>query len=126
MIPGETIASGAPDTCPDCHLKLEPDVYQSAAGYYIGTWCHCGPYSRESGYYATREEATAELDTFAPRTAEFNPEGLTMYVQCPNCDGKPTSWPGGIGRAMCPTCQGTGWVKQEPLEDLNLGGHPHD
>ena len=27
------------------------------AGYYIGTWCGCGPYSRESGYYRTREDA---------------------------------------------------------------------
>jgi len=53
MLIGETIASGAGDTCPDCHVKLELQVLRSAAGYYIGTFCECGPYSRESGYYKT-------------------------------------------------------------------------
>lgn len=38
------------------------DVYLSG-GYYIGTFCGCGPYSRESGYYRTRELAQADLDT---------------------------------------------------------------
>ena len=41
------------------------DVYLSGAGYYIGTYCACGPYSRESGYYRTRELAQADLDTGA-------------------------------------------------------------
>jgi hypothetical protein len=32
------------------------------AGYYVGFWCdRCGPYSRESGYYQSREEAEKAL-----------------------------------------------------------------
>jgi len=57
MIPGETIASGAPSQCPDCKVKLEPQVLRTPAGYYIGTQCNCGPYSRESEYYRTKEAA---------------------------------------------------------------------
>jgi hypothetical protein len=62
---GETIASGAPSVCSDCgtHLKLE--VLQSGAGHYIGTRCACGPYSRESGYFASRELAQGALVTGA-------------------------------------------------------------
>jgi hypothetical protein len=43
---------------------LDLQVCQSAAGYYIGTWCpEEGPVSRESQeYYATRAEAQAALD----------------------------------------------------------------
>lgn len=62
MIPGETIATGAPSTCPDCNTKLVNQVLRSNAGHYIGTVCHCGPYSRESGYYPTREAAQSDLD----------------------------------------------------------------
>jgi hypothetical protein len=61
-LPGETIATGASDTCPDCGKKLELEVLQSAAGYYIGTECCCGPYSRESGYYKTCKIAQTALD----------------------------------------------------------------
>ena len=62
MIQGETIASGASSICPDCAIVLTLQVLHSAAGYYIGTFCNCGPYSRESGYYKTSEEAQAALD----------------------------------------------------------------
>jgi hypothetical protein len=32
------------------------------AGYYVGFWCdRCGPYSRESGYYRSYEEAEKAL-----------------------------------------------------------------
>ena len=61
MIPGETILNGAPNVCPDCKRKLEFAVQQSAAGYYVGTWCDCGPYSRETEYFDTREEAEMSL-----------------------------------------------------------------
>jgi len=62
-LPRETIAAGAPSTCPDCGKKVEPTVCRSAAGYYVGTMCYCGPYSRESGYYPTFEAAETALDS---------------------------------------------------------------
>jgi hypothetical protein len=68
---GECISTGAPSTCPDCKLKLELRVLRSAAGYYIGTFCECGPYSRESGYYSTRGEAERDLEQFVPRNTRF-------------------------------------------------------
>ena len=60
-LPGETGHIGK--TCEDCNVKLEADVHMSGAGYYIGTVCNCGPYSKESGYYSTRKDAEAVLDT---------------------------------------------------------------
>ena len=50
------------------------DVYGSG-GYYIGTYCACGPYTRESGYYRNRELAQADLDsgtTAAERSAQHH------------------------------------------------------
>lgn len=59
---GETIATGAPATCDECGVTPKLGVYSSAAGFYIGTHCkNCGPYSRESGYYVTREKAQEAL-----------------------------------------------------------------
>ncbi len=60
-LPGETIATGAEPRCEECGRTPRLDVYLSGAGYYIGTYCHCGPYTRESGYYRTRDLAEAEL-----------------------------------------------------------------
>lgn len=60
-LPGETIATGASPTCSDCRVTPELEILRSGAGLYIGTRCQCGPYSRESGYYATREEALVAL-----------------------------------------------------------------
>lgn len=62
MINGETISSGAPCTCPDCNRELKLQVCKSAAGYYLGTYCNCGPYSRESGYFDTEAEAKEALN----------------------------------------------------------------
>ena len=39
MLPGETVASGAPSTCAHCFKDLENEVLRSAADYYIGTIC---------------------------------------------------------------------------------------
>lgn len=61
MLPGETLANGASDVCPNCSVKVVPKVLRSAAGYYIGTECNCGPYSRESGYYPSLESAQEAL-----------------------------------------------------------------
>jgi len=56
-IQGETVATGA--QAPGTNIQ----VLQSAAGYYIGYLDEEGyPYSRESGYYATKEAAQADLD----------------------------------------------------------------
>ena len=58
MMPRETVLSEAAPNCPECHRHLDFQVCQSAAGYYIGTWCStCGPCSRETDYYPTREAA---------------------------------------------------------------------
>jgi len=62
VIPGETIASGGPETCPDCGKTPTLGIYRSNAGYYIGTYCDCGPYSRESGYYSTREKSNEAFE----------------------------------------------------------------
>ena len=65
MLNGETIATGGSPCCPDCKKTLVLSVCRSAAGHYVGTWCDCGPYSRESGYYNSQEEAQAALDSGA-------------------------------------------------------------
>lgn len=61
MIEGETLLSGASETCCECGETVRLGVYLSAAGYYVGTRCRCGPYTRESGYYATEREASEAL-----------------------------------------------------------------
>lgn len=62
VLSGETIQTGADDTC--CGVTLQLQVLRSNAGYYVGTQCNeCGPYSRESGYYETREAADKALKT---------------------------------------------------------------
>jgi len=60
-MPGETVATGAPVHCYDCDSDAKLDVCHSAAGYYVGYYCNCGPYSRESGYYMTYERAEHAL-----------------------------------------------------------------
>lgn len=78
MLPGETILSGASPVC--CGVRLPFKVLRSAAGYYIGTFCDaCGPYSRETGYYPTREDAQRELDNGpAWRDSSYNPAPLDI------------------------------------------------
>lgn len=63
MIPGETIASGATPKCESCDETPDLDVHRSpgGAGYYIGTYCACGPYSRESEYFSSRAIAEQAL-----------------------------------------------------------------
>lgn len=64
MLTGETIRTGAPSVCPTCGISLVLDVHRSAAGYYVGTYCDCGPYSRESHYYPDHDSAFTALTTF--------------------------------------------------------------
>ena len=63
VMKGETIATGVSKTCEDCGITPELKVHRSAAGWYIGTYCNCGPYSRESGYYATEALAQRALNS---------------------------------------------------------------
>lgn len=63
VLPGETIATGGAPTCSACGVTPKLEVHRSPAGYYIGTYCHCGPYSRESDYFETREAAQKALDS---------------------------------------------------------------
>ena len=72
MLKGETLSSGAAKTCPECGVSPKLEVLQSAAGYYIGTRCNCGPYSRESLYYRLKEIAVAALcrGDWVPRVPE--------------------------------------------------------
>jgi hypothetical protein len=61
-LPGECV-NDTETECYVCKRKLKIEVCKSAAGYYIGFYClNCGPYSRESGYYRTIEEAQKDLD----------------------------------------------------------------
>lgn len=59
--PGECV-NATRTVCFNCGTDLSVKVCQSAAGFYIGFFCpHCGPYSRESGYFRSREEAKQAL-----------------------------------------------------------------
>lgn len=60
-LPGETVGPYG-TRCEDCGNWLIIGVQHSNAGYYVGYWCdNDGPYSRESGYYRTFEEAEKAL-----------------------------------------------------------------
>ena len=64
VLKNETIWHGASDKCEDCGTELKPQILKTCA-YYVGTCCECGPYSRETGYFATREEAEQVLNGIA-------------------------------------------------------------
>lgn len=90
MLPGETLLSGADSQCPECKRFPKLEVCNSFAGYYVGSWCDCGPYSRESEYFKTEEEAQKEVKYFqaaiegrecppsSARTTAFNPAGIVL------------------------------------------------
>lgn len=48
--------------CTDCGEPMPLIPLQSAAGWYAGRACNCGPYSRESGYFRSREEVQRYID----------------------------------------------------------------
>ncbi len=60
VLPNETIGTGAPKKCEECDTALVPKVMYTC-GYYIGTSCKCGPYSRESDYFKCRDDAVTAL-----------------------------------------------------------------
>jgi hypothetical protein len=49
--------------CGECEAKIEHSVCFNKAGYYIGTFCDCGPYSQYSGYYKDYDSALFALVT---------------------------------------------------------------
>lgn len=57
------LKSGKPRTCPKCLVSTVEAVHRNGYGWYIGTWCDCGPepYTVESEYYKTRELADEAL-----------------------------------------------------------------
>ena len=61
VMTGETITTGASRCCEECKRFVFFQILKSGAGYYVGTECNCGPYTRESGYYETEEEANEAL-----------------------------------------------------------------
>jgi hypothetical protein len=69
-LPGETIHTGASQVCPDCKLRVELEVLNTPAGFYIGAWCNCGPYCRETSYFPTREAAEAEFEAVKAGTSQ--------------------------------------------------------
>lgn len=84
-LPGEL--SGLNGVTCDCGEELPLKVCMSAAGYYLGYFCnYCGPWSRETGYYAAREAAEEDLKQMAEdetppealRDTEFHPGPLTV------------------------------------------------
>ena len=108
MIPGETIASGAPSTCPDCGVKLVPKILRSFAGHYIGTACNCGPYSRESEHFRSLAEAEEAL---AKEEYDDSDDFYDEYVDDEPCD--------------CPICKEIGEKHDlEEDEGENYDGDP--
>jgi len=59
-LPGE---ASHPSKCSECGEPITMEVLSSNAGFYIGTMCCEGPISRESGYYPSRDRASAALST---------------------------------------------------------------
>jgi hypothetical protein len=62
-LPGECV-NDTKTICSECGAELTIDVQKSCAGFYIGFFClRDGPYSRESGYYRSYEDAERALST---------------------------------------------------------------
>jgi len=70
--------------CMDCGAELPLMVCMSAAGYYLGYKCNCcGPYSRESGYFRSHEEAEKALRGEAERQLR----STGFYKAIPDIEG---------------------------------------
>jgi hypothetical protein len=70
-------------------MQLNLKVLRSKAGYYVGTWCECGPVSRETGYYKTMEEASKDslLVVFDEPSCKLCGEWLpSEAAECPDCN----------------------------------------
>ena len=62
-LPGECV-NETQTVCMECGTTIDLQILCSAAGgYYIGFFCpECGPYSRESVYFHSLDEAETVLD----------------------------------------------------------------
>jgi hypothetical protein len=47
--------------CDTCDTALTPQVMSTMGGFYVGTACKCGPFSRETDYFGTEAEARTAL-----------------------------------------------------------------
>lgn len=73
-LPGEVRGTQG-TTCDDCKIDLPLEVLRSGAGWYIGYFCPmCGPYSRESGYFPTKEAATEAMENDEVYRPDMKPE----------------------------------------------------
>jgi hypothetical protein len=83
MFPGETISTGASPICADCKMRPELEVHQSPGSlmFYLGTYCLCGPYSRESEYFTNREDAERVLAKLNKDPSKNNPYDHVMLRQ---------------------------------------------
>ena len=69
VMQGETIHRGAAVVCTSCGTAPALRVERAGGiGRYAGyTYCNCGPYSRETDYYATREACEYAIEQGAWR-----------------------------------------------------------
>jgi len=65
MLKGETILTGADKACEICGEPYSFEVMHSSAGFYIGSQCCVGPWTRESRYWDRRTEAELALKLWA-------------------------------------------------------------
>jgi hypothetical protein len=61
MLDRETIMSGGSPYCTHCCNFAKFGIYESGAGFYVGSYCACGPFSRESCYYANETHVKIAL-----------------------------------------------------------------
>ena len=50
-----------PEYCSQCDKRLDLGVYHTDAGYYVGTECDCGPFSRDTPYFIRQGDAEIVL-----------------------------------------------------------------
>lgn len=63
MLNGETASMMPVISCNRCDANLPLRICSSAAGWYIGYYCpNCGPYSRETDYFADYAAAKRAYD----------------------------------------------------------------
>lgn len=74
-LPGETVTTGAPK--PEGE---ELQVLYSPAGFYLGYLENGMPYSRETGYYDTAEEAESILEAYTEALASGH-EGRIQVLE---------------------------------------------